>query len=83
MYAGSGKTVIGSIKIHNNVHSGKESSCQCRGHERYGFNPWVGKIPGEGNGSPLQCSCLENPMDRGAWRAAVHGDTKTRAILSD
>ena len=31
------------------------------------FDPWVGKIPGEGNGNPLQYSCLENPMDRGAW----------------
>ena len=34
---------------------------------RPGFNPWVGKSPGEGNGNPLQYSCLENPMDRGAW----------------
>ena len=32
-----------------------------------GFDPWVGKIPGEGNGNPLQYSCLENPMDGGAW----------------
>jgi len=32
-----------------------------------------GKSPGGGNGNPLQCSCLENPMDRGAWWAAVHG----------
>ena len=36
-------------------------------------DPWVGKIPGEGNGNPLQYSCLENPMDRGAWWAIVHG----------
>ena len=50
--------------------SSKESTCQCR---RRRFNPWVGKIPGEGNGNPLQYSCLKNPMDRGAWRAAVHG----------
>ena len=41
--------------------SGKES-CQCRKH---GFNPWMRTIPGEGNGSPLRCSCLGNPMDRG------------------
>ena len=34
---------------------------------RLGFDPWVGKIPGGGHGSPLQYSCLENPMDRGAW----------------
>ena len=36
------------------------------------FDPWSGKIPGEGNGNPLLYSCLENPMDRGAWRATVH-----------
>ena len=34
---------------------------------RLGFDPWVGKFPGEGNGNPLQYSCLENPMDGGAW----------------
>ena len=33
-------------------------------------------LPGEGNGNPLQYSCLENPMDRGAWRATVHGVAK-------
>ena len=36
----------------------------------------LGKSPGEGNGNPLQYSCQENPMDRGTWRAAVHGVTK-------
>ena len=43
--------------------SGKELDCQCRRHETQ-FNPWVGKIPkkGEGNGYPLQYSCLENSM---------------------
>ena len=35
--------------------------------------PELGRSPGEGNGNPLQCSCLENPMDRGAWQAIVHG----------
>ena len=38
---------------------------------------------GEGNGTPLQYSCLENPMDGGAWKAAVHGVTEGRARLSD
>ena len=38
---------------------------------------------GEGNGTPLQYSCLENPMDGGAWQAAVHGVAKSRARLSD
>ena len=39
--------------------------------------------PGEGNGNPLQYSCLENPMDGGAWWATVHGVTKSRTRLSD
>ena len=42
--------------------SGKESACQCRRHR---FDPWVGKIPGGGNGSLLPYSFLDNPMDRG------------------
>ena len=41
-----------------------------------GSVPGLGRSPGEGNGNPLQYSCLENPMDRGAWRATVHGITK-------
>ena len=40
-------------------------------------------INGEGNGTPLQYSCLENPMDGGAWWAAVHGVAKSRTRLSD
>ena len=36
--------------------------------------------PGEGNGNPLQYSCLENPVDRGAWRAIVHGVTKSHRL---
>ena len=40
-------------------------------------------LPGEGNGNPLQHSCLENPMDGGAWWAAVHGVAKSRTRLSD
>ena len=40
-------------------------------------------MEGEGNGSPLQCSRLENPMDGGAWWAAVHGVTKSQTQLSD
>ena len=42
-----------------------------------GFDPWVGKTPGGGLGNPLQYSCLENLMDRGAWQAAVWGITKS------
>ena len=39
--------------------------------------PGLGRSPGEGNGNPLQYSCLENPMDRGAWQVTVHGITKS------
>ena len=42
-----------------------------------------GRSPGEGNGNPLQCSWLENPVDREAWWATDHGVTKTRTRLSD
>ena len=45
-----------------------------------GFNPWVGKIPGEGNGYPLQYFCLENSMNRGDWQAPVHGVTKSQTL---
>ena len=48
-----------------------------------GSIPRLGRSPGEGNGSPLQYSCLEDPMDRGAWRATVHGVTKSRIRLGD
>ena len=42
-----------------------------------GSIPGSGRSPGVGNGSPLQCSCLENPMDGEAWQATVHGVTKS------
>ena len=42
-----------------------------------------GRSPGEGNGNPLQYSCLENPMDGGAWWATVHGVAKSLTLLSD
>ena len=41
-----------------------------------GSNPWSGRSPGGGHSNPLQYPCLENPMDRGAWWATVHGVTK-------
>ena len=50
-----------------------KNSLHCR---KARFNPWIGKIPWEGNGSPLQYSCLENSMDSGVWQATVHGDAK-------
>ena len=41
-----------------------------------GLIPGLGRSPGEGNGNPLQYSCLGNPMDRGAWRATDYGEAK-------
>ena len=48
-----------------------------------GLIPGSGRSPGGEHGNPLQYSCLENPMDRGAWRATVHGVTKNWTLLSD
>ena len=48
-----------------------------------GVIPGSGRFPGEGNGNPLQYSCLENPMDRGARWATVHGVAKSRTLVSD
>ena len=48
---------------------GKESVCNAGD---LGLIPGLGRSPEEGNGNPLQYSCLENPMDRGAWKAIVH-----------
>ena len=46
-----------------------------------GFIPTLGRSPEEGRGNPLQYSCLENPMDRGAWRATFHGVAKSQIRL--
>ena len=48
-----------------------------------GSIPKLGRSPGEGNGNPIQYSCLENPMDRGAWSATAHGVAKSLIRLSD
>ena len=58
--------------------SGKETSCNIGDA---GLIPGSGRSPGEGNGNSLQYSCLENPMDRGAWWATVHGVAQSRAGL--
>ena len=65
--------------MHPGGSVGKESACSAGDP---GSIPGSGRSPGEGNGNPLQYPCLENPMNRGAWWAAVHGVKKSRARLS-
>ena len=62
------------VEIHRQWHSGKEPACNAADPSSI---PGLGRSPGEGNGNPLQCSCLGNPMDRGGWRATVYGVAKT------
>ena len=66
--------------------SGKEPTCQGRRCRRHGFNPSFGKTLWRRHSNPpwqLQYSCLENPMERGAWWATVHRVAKSRTLLSD
>ena len=58
--------------------SSKESTCNAGDTSSI---PGSGRSPGEGNGNPLQYSCLGNPIDRGAWQVTVHGDTKESDMI--
>ena len=60
------------------LSSGKESACNAGDTGDVGLIPGSERSPGVGNGIPLQYSCLENPTDRGAWRATVHGVAKSQ-----
>ena len=62
---------------------GSEVKASARNVGDLGLIPGSGRSPGEVNGNPLQYSCLENPMDGGAWWATVHGVTKSWTRLSD
>jgi len=59
---------------------GKDSACNAGD---LGSIPGLGRSPGEGNGNPLQYSCLKNSMKRGAWQATVHVVAKSQTPLSD
>ena len=76
----------GLERVWSNGSAGKESTLNSEDAGDLGsipgFDPWVGKIPGGGNGNPLQYSCRENSMDRGAWWATVHGIMKSRTQLN-
>ena len=60
--------------------NGKESACEAGDQDSI---PGLGCSSGEGNGNPLQYSCLENPTDRGAWQAPVHGVAKSWTRWND
>ena len=62
---------------------GKESACNAGDTGDMGLIPGLGRSPGEGHGNPLQYSCLENPMDRGALKAAVHGVAQNLIQLNE
>ena len=69
------------LQCDKNIPSGgKETPCNARDP---GSISGLERFPGEGNGNPLQYSCLENSMDRGAWQATVRGVTKSQTRLSD
>ena len=59
-----------------NASRGKESSCNAGDIGDKGLIPGLGRYLGEGNGNPLQYSCLKNSVDRGTWQATVHGVEK-------
>ena len=59
---------------------GKESACNAGDP---GLIPGSGRSPGEGNGNPLQYSCLENPISGGAWKATIHGVAKSQTQLNN
>ena len=69
--------------IHMGIPGDSEvKASACNAGDR-GLIPGSGIFPEEGNGNPLQYSCLENPMDRGAWWATVHGVAKSQTRLSN
>ena len=75
---GAGRALKGSQCLR-----GKESACGAGATRDTGLIPGSGRLFGEGNGNPLQYSCVENPVDRGAWWATVQRVSKSRTGLSD
>ena len=69
------------IKMHKLVLVVKNQSTNAGDVRDAGLIPELGKSPGGGHGNQLQYSCLENPMDRGIWRATVHEVTKSQIRL--
>ena len=76
-----GKAKLGEVYIL--FPGGSEDKASACNAGDPGTIPGLGRSPGEGNGNPLQYSCPENPMGRGAWQATVHGVAKSQTWLSN
>ena len=76
----AGSPVYNPVLFFPHSSVGKESACSSGD---LGSISGLGRSPGEGHGNPLQCSCLENPMDRGTWWATIHRVAKSQTRLSD
>ena len=72
---------VGHSKGFPDVSAGKESSCNVQEARDADLIPGSKRFSGGGHGNPLQISCLENPMDRGAWKTAVHEVTESQTGL--
>ena len=79
--------VIAALKLKDayslDIPGGSDGKASVYNAGDQGSIPGLGRSPGEGNGSPLQCSCLENPWDGGAWWAAVYGVAQNLTRLSN
>ena len=71
------------INIYSTIPGGSDSKVSAYNAGDLGSIPPLGRLPGEGNGNPLQYSCLENPLDRRTWEAIVQGVAKSGTQLSD
>jgi len=82
-----GRTVLGGAESELLKRNRASQVAQWLGNRqstrRHRFDPWSGKSLVGGNGNPFHCSCLENPMDRGAWQALVKGVAKSPTQLSN
>ena len=78
-----GPVFVPVLPVLSDRSAGKESACSAGDTGDRGSIPGLGRSPGEENWNPVQYSCLENPVDRGAWWAAVHRVTKSQTRLSD
>ena len=78
-----GSPALQADSLPSGFPGGSDSKASAYNVGDLGSIPGLGRSPGEGNGNPLQYSCLENLMDRGVWQATVHGVTKSQTRLSD